>query len=557
MLLNIHVKNVALIDEADVELAEGLNVLSGETGAGKSILIDAVNLALGERTPKELLREGETAFVQLLFTVDSEEKGAELREADIEPEDDAVLLSRQISGGRSICRINDEIVTAGRLKTAARLLLDIHGQHEHQSLLYEKRHLEILDAYGARTVTPLKEAAAQACRAWKHAKEALAAFDLEESARLRETDLLRYEIDEIRGADLRPGEEEELAAAYRKASHARGIAEAMERVNECLSGDSGASEGLSGALRALQGVTNLDPELGQLEKQLLDVESILGEAGHAAREYADSLTVDEEELYNIEKRLDRIRALEAKYGNDEEAVLAALAKREERLAFFEDYEERKAAAERDVARLHDEAVRAAEKLTEERRRLSAGLVKEIREALLDLNFLDVRFEMAFTPLPEPGENGMDRAEFLTALNPGAPLLPLARVASGGELSRIMLAIKTVLAQTDDIPTLIFDEIDTGISGRTAQKVAEKLAVIARHHQVICITHLAQIAAMADAHYLIEKSAQDGRARTRIARLSEAGRRAELARILGGAQITSSVEAAAEEMLSLARRIKEG
>lgn len=558
MLLHLHVKHVALISEADVELTDGLNILTGETGAGKSILIDAVNLALGAKAAREITAgQDEPAFVQLLFTVDTPEKREELHRIGVDTEDDAVLVSRRIADGRSVCRINDEVVTAGRLREATALLLDIHGQHEHQSLLYEKTHREILDLYGGEAVATLKAETAAAWDADREARRALEAYSLDEPQRLREIDLLSYEVREIEDAQIRPGEEEELEEEHRRASHAQELRAAAEEADEAISGREGASEALSRALRALQHAAQIDPAIGELRSSLLDAESILNEAGRAASAYVQDSVVDEESLHDMETRLDQIRRIEARYGPDEEHVLASLAEKKERLRELEEYSER-----REAARTRREQTRRAleevcGRLTAERKKQAQVLVREIEQSLRDLSFLSVDMTMRFTELAEPERDGRDRAEFLISTNPGMEPLPLAKVASGGELSRIMLGIKTVLARTDRIPSLIFDEIDAGISGRTAQKVAEKLAVLSQTHQVICITHLAQIAAMADSHFLIEKAVEDGKAVTHVRRLDRAGEIRELERILGGTRITEAVTGAAEEMKALALDFKAG
>ena len=556
MLINLHVKNIALIDEADVEFGPGLNILTGETGAGKSILIDSVNLALGAKLPKDRIRKGEeSAFVQLLFSIDSEEKAEALRRMDVEPEEDAIIVSRKIYPGRSVCKINDETVTAGKLKEVTGLLLDIHGQHEHQSLLYENRHLEILDEFGKNILSDLKKKTEEAYKQWKKAKEALETFSLDEEGRLREIDFLEYEIREIDQAQLKPGEEEELSALYKKYVNSQRIAEGISAMESLLGYETGAGEQVSRAVREIAAVSSLDRGLSDLEKQMYDLESVLDGVNHSLSSYIESLSFDPEQFGQIESRLDRLRSLEAKYGPDYEAIMDNLKKKETRLQELRFYEERKKEAKERQNQAQKQLEALCSSLTEKRRETAVKLERKITEALRDLNFLDVKFAIHISSLSAPTSQGMDFVEFLISTNPGEPVKPLAKVASGGELSRIMLGIKAVLADMDHIPTLIFDEIDTGISGRTAQRVSEKLAYISKTHQVICITHLAQIAAMADCHFLIEKSVRGGMTSTRVETLTREGSIKELARILGGAEITGAVLDTAREMKELAERAK--
>ena len=556
MLLNLHVKNIALIDEADVEFGPGLNILTGETGAGKSILIDSVNLALGAKLPKDLIRKGaDNAFVQLLFSIDSEEKAQALKDMDIEPDEDAIIVSRKIYPGRSVCKINDETVTAGKLKAVTGLLLDIHGQHEHQSLLYESKHLEILDEFGKNGIVSKKEAVEEAFAQWKDAKADSRRYFMDEEKRLRELDFLDYEIHEIEQAALKPGEEEELSSLYRKYGNSQKIAEGISSIAAVLDYEEGAGALVSRAVREITAISSLDGELDNLEKQMYDLEGILDEVNHSLSAYMESLSFDEQEFHQIEERLDLIRSMEAKYGADYERIIANLEEKKKRLEDLIHYEERKKQAKERLDFTEKRLSDACRELTEARKCAAARLEEKITEALKDLNFLDVRFAVSISPLPEPTANGADFVEFLISTNPGEPIKPLVKVASGGELSRIMLGLKAVLADMDDVPTLIFDEIDTGISGRTAQKVSEKLELISRNHQVICITHLAQIAAMADHHYLIEKNVRNGVTSTCVTALSGEGSIKELARILGGVQITGAVYDTAREMKELAVRTK--
>ena len=552
MLLELHVKNLALIEKADVEFGEGLNILTGETGAGKSIIIGSVTMALGGKAPKGSIRPGaDYAYIELVFSVTGEEKRKALRELDVEPtEDGLVIISRKLTSARSISRINDETVTMARLSQITGLLLDIHGQHEHQSLLYKSKHLEILDAYVKAATQPVKQTIADRYRIYRSLEEKLRGFDLDAESRIREADFLRFEIEEIEASALKEGEEEELTSVYRRYSHSRRIAECLGAAYEAVEGD-----WLARALKEVEQASEYDESLGGIRDQLYDADSILRDAGREMSAYLDSMEMDEETFRKTEERLDLIHNLQAKYGPTVEAIFQKLEQKKKRLGELEDYDAHKKRMEQELEECRNGLEKLCTQLTGIRKKASRTLVKKIKQGLVDLNFLDVEFDMEFEKLDHFTPSGWDGAQFLISTNPGQPMRPLMDVASGGELSRIMLAIKTVLADSDDIPTLIFDEIDTGISGRTAQKVSEKLMLIARSHQVICITHLPQIAAMADSHFEIAKSASQGRTITTIRLLDRQASVEELARLLGGARITEAVLKNAGEMKELADRTK--
>ena len=552
MLLELHVKNLALIEKADVEFGEGLNILTGETGAGKSIIIGSVTMALGGKAPKGSIRPGaDYAYIELVFSVTGEEKRKALRELDVEPtEDGLVIISRKLTSARSISRINDETVTMARLSQITGLLLDIHGQHEHQSLLYKSKHLEILDAYVKAATQPVKQTIADRYRIYRSLEEKLRGFDLDAESRIREADFLRFEIEEIEASALKEGEEEELTSVYRRYSHSRRIAECLGAAYEAVEG-----EWLARALKEVEQASEYDESLGGVRDQLYDADSILRDAGREMSSYLDSMEMDEETFRKTEERLDLIHNLQAKYGPTVETIFQKLEQKKKRLGELEDYDAHKKRMEQELEECRNGLEKLCTQLTGIRKKASRTLVKKIKQGLVDLNFLDVGFDMEFEKLDHFTPSGWDGAQFLISTNPGQPMRPLKDVASGGELSRIMLAIKTVLADSDNIPTLIFDEIDTGISGRTAQKVSEKLMLIAKSHQVICITHLPQIAAMADSHFEIAKSASQGRTITTIRLLDRQASVEELARLLGGARITEAVLKNAGEMKELADRTK--
>lgn len=552
MLLELHVKNLALIERADVEFGEGLNILTGETGAGKSIIIGSVSMALGGKASRDSIRHGaDYAYIELVFSVKGEDRLRALRELDTEPtEDGLVIISRKITPSRSISRINDETVTAARLRQITGLLLDIHGQHEHQSLLYKSKHLEILDAYVKAQTQPAKKKMEEEYKNYCILKKRLSSFEMDHDARLREADFLRFEIQEIEEGNIKEGEEEELTARYRRFSHARRIAENLNEAYDSLQADA-----VTRALRSVEQVTEYDEALQSIRDQLYDAEAILSDAGREISAYISSMEFDEESWRQTEERLDQIHSLQNKYGASVLAIQASLEEKRKRLEELQNYDAFREQTEKKLKISTDHLCRLCTDLSEIRKKASVELVKRIRSGLLDLNFLDVEFDMEFETLDHFTPDGWDEVQFLISTNPGQPMRPLKDVASGGELSRIMLAIKMVLADSDEIPTLIFDEIDTGISGRTAQKVSEKLSYIAGSHQVICITHLPQIAAMADIHFEILKSASEGSTATTIERLGREKSIRELARLLGGAQITEAVLKNAHEMKDLADQTK--
>ena len=551
MLLELHVKNLALIETADMELEDGLNILTGETGAGKSIMIGSVNLALGQKASKEMIRNGaEYAYVELVFSVDPEKEDA-LRALDVMPDENGTLIiSRKIMPSRSLSRINDEAVTAARLKQVTSLLIDIHGQHEHQSLLHASKHLEILDTYAKSRVQQLKIQTASLYAEYISLEKQLSQLDTDNESRRREADFLRFEIEEIENAQLKAGEEECLAACCRKYGNARRIMENLSAAYRAVD-----TEAVGNALHQVCEVAEFDPELKAIQDQLYDAEAVLSDAHHAIGEYLEQLDFDEHAYREAQDRLDLIRGLEAKYGAGVEQIEKALEEKKNRLEQLEHFDEYRMQLEQQYQKAEKALEAVSAELSAVRQEEAKKLAEKIRAGLIDLNFLDVRFSMEFRRLSHYTVSGFDEAEFVISTNPGEPERSLGQVASGGELSRIMLAIKTVLADSDDIPTLIFDEIDTGISGRTAQRVAEKLAVIARNHQVICITHLPQIASMADCHFEIKKSTDGASTKTRITRLKEDEVVAELARLLGGAQITDAVLQNAREMKELAWQTK--
>lgn len=557
MLQSVHVKNLALIEEIEVDFKEGLNILTGETGAGKSIILGSVNLALGGRYTKDIIRKGaDHGFVELTFFVEDERLLERLRALDIFPEDGIVVLSRRLMEKRSISRINGETVTMGLLKEAASALIDIHGQHEHQSLLYKKNHLEIVDAFAGEAVKECKGCVRDAYNEYRRYQKELNEAGMDEAQRARELSLLQFESAEIREANPLPGEDEELEGMYRRMVNGKRIAEsAAEAYAYTSEDDASASENLSRAIRAMSEIAECDEAAGELRSQLEEIDNLLNDFNRELSDYSKSFEFSEEEFYETENRLNELNRLKVKYGNSVEEILSYCEEQEKKIEKLTDYESYIDGLIKKCEEAEKKLDRDTKKLTKLRKEQAKLLESVICEGLKELNFPDVQFQIQVDKLGDFTANGKDDVEFLISLNPGQPVKPLANVASGGELSRIMLAIKTVMADRDAIETLIFDEIDVGISGRTAQKVSEKMAVIGKGHQVICITHLAQIAAMADHHFVIEKTVGEMDTRTDIRPMDEKESIEELARILGGAKITDAVMQNAKEMKELAKQVK--
>ena len=555
MLIHLHVKNLALIEDIEVEFGPGLNILTGETGAGKSVLLGSMQLILGGRTARDMIRTGAScALVELLFQVENKKAEQALNSLGIFTEEGQVLLSRKIMDGRSINKINGETCTVGQMKAAAECLLDIHGQHEHQSLLYQEKQLEILDAYGREKIRPAKEAVRQSYEEYRKYMRALKELDTDEEQRNREKAFLEFEISEIEKAHLVPGEDEELETLYRRLNNGKLILETLQSVHSLTGYDSGqgAGEAVGTGVRELLRVTEYDTQLESMAETLQEIDGLLNDFNRELSSYVEDLSFDDETLYETEKRLDQINGLKAKYGRTIEEILEYQNTQQQKLEKLARYEENFLEARQNLKKAEEQLEKDSYVLSEIRKDYSKTLTEKIIEGLRDLNFLDVKFRIDFQRKQEFTDNGYDSIEYEISTNPGESVKPLGRIVSGGELSRIMLAIKAILADRDQIETLIFDEIDTGISGRTAQKVSEKMAVIGSSHQVLCITHLPQIAAMADTHFEIEKHQKGSETITEIHPLGERESVRELARLLGGAEITEAVLKNAMEMKELAQ-----
>ncbi|MCR5312017.1 MAG: DNA repair protein RecN [Lachnospiraceae bacterium] len=552
MLEEIHVKNLALIEESRIEFGKGLNILTGETGAGKSVLLGSVNLALGARADKDLIRTGaEEASVSLVFSL-SDDVRALLSEWDIPCDDDSVVISRKFSATKNVFKINGEPSNARRVKELAELLIDIHGQHEHQSLLSTVRQLEMLDAFGGKKVSEAKLEVRKAAERLLALDEELEELNSKQRERNRETDLLQYEVNEIDSANIVIGEDTELEERYRMMVSSEKLMEHLSEAMNLLAGEGMESAGsmISRSIQALNRAGSDSTEISSIASKLSDAEALIGDSAIELSRFLGKLEFSNEEFSETEERLNLLNSLKNRFGDDLETVLKYRDEKEaelEKLLNLEEYLQK-------TQKLRDEALKAYRTAAGELTRLRTGASKAFSEKLLaelkELSFPDVRFEIAIDSDEEKiSTNGFDSVEFMISANLGEPIKPMKNVSSGGELSRIMLGIKTILAGEDGIDALIFDEIDAGISGRTAWEVARKLNRLSKEHQVIAITHLAQIAAMADTHFEISKESSAGKTVTDIRKLDRDGEIGELARLLG-------TNEAGEATLTNAKELKE-
>ena len=542
MLIELHIKNLALIKKADIYFKEGLSVLSGETGAGKSILIDSINLALGAKANKDIIRVGENeGFVELIFTLDEKRK-EKLKAMDISFEDDILILTRKISTSRSVCRINDETVTLGKLREITDTLIDIHGQHEHQSLLSAGNNLVLLDSFCPKELSKLKSELSNDYGELKKINQRIQE-GIDERLRKREIDILDFEINEIKDAKIKENEEEELEQVFKKGKNISKINDVLVELLSELE-----NESIGNNIRDVFDIASLDDSLNVVVSNLNTIEDLISETIHYTNRYLDSLEYNEREYDKVIERLDTIRHIKSKYSNDYHKIQELLKEKENRLSFLKDFGEEVVLLRKNAAKLEESILEKCTLISNMRKEVAVTLTERIKEELEDLNFLGVEFEIRFTKKDKISRDGYDSVDFLISTNPGQPMKPLQMVASGGELSRIMLALKTVFASSDDIQTLIFDEIDTGISGKTAVKVGEKLMNISRGRQVLCISHLPQIAVMADQNLFISKSTDGKTTQTNIDLLDKEGKIKEIARLIGGNNLTEGVLKTAREMI---------
>lgn len=558
MLLNVHVKNLALIEDVDIYFGEGLNILTGETGAGKSIIIGSINIALGGKVPKDIIRKNaEYGLVELVFAIEDELIKEKLVMLGIEPDDEnQVIITRKITNGRSVIKINGETVTSALLKETSSLLLDVHGQHDHESLLHKNKHLELLDSFIGEEGNVLKQRVKELYNEYKKLCDSLSDFDISEEVRKREMDFLEFEINEIDSAALNEGEDELLEEEQKSFSNAAKILEILQYVNQAMyQSDAAAASLISSSARELSKISDINEKTRSLYNCIMDLDSICQDFNGELSGYIDNIAFDEERTDFVYKRLDIINKLKIKHGNSIGEIISKRDEFAKKLDEYLHYEELLATLNKRIEEAQNIYMSEAKKLSKLRKKAAKKLSEDIVRVLETLNFNSVKFDVLFTENEKYSPKGIDDAVFMISTNPGEDLKPLSDIASGGELSRIMLGIKTILANVDNIETLIFDEIDTGISGRTAQMVAEKMKIIADKHQVICITHLPQIAAMADDHYLIVKNTVDNSTKTEIKKLDFEEAVTELSRMLGGAVITDAVLENAREMKKMATETK--
>lgn len=552
MLKSIHLKNLALIEEAEIDYDKGLNIMTGETGSGKSIIIGSVNIALGEKANKSMIRSGASfALSELSFISDDPKVFKTLDELQIERDGNNILITRKITPDSSSCKINGESVTLANLRRITSLLIDVHGQHDHQSLLDPGKHLSILDDFGGEETFKIKSELAGELSAYRKLREEYREFDKDEEALAREIPLIEYEANEIDSSELTLDEDTKLEAEYKTLSKAERTSDLLSRVSYMISDDSsGLLKSSSDALKELEEASRIDPELASFKSSLTDIDSLLKDLGHDLAHYIDKNGFDRERFRQISERLNVINHLKSRYGDSVSDILSYSEDCHRRLERYSDFsahkEKLEAALEESKGRVNE----LAKKLSEARKTAAAQLEPLIIENLKDLNFLNVEFRIDFELAQKISASGFDKVQFMISLNPGEPLKPLSSVASGGELSRIMLALKSALAKNDHIETLIFDEIDTGISGNTAAKVSEKLVSLSKDHQIICITHLPQIASKADNHYLIEKEVVGESTISEIRLLNKEASVRELAKMISGSEVTEAAIEHARELKGL-------
>ncbi len=557
MLLNLHVKNLALIDEIEVDFFDQLNILTGETGAGKSILIGSIEAALGGKVSRDMIRQNaEYALIELLFQVEEKSVIDALKERDIFMEDNQLVIQRKIFPNRSICRVNDETVNLSTLREVASLLLDLHGQQENMTLKNSANQLKLLDQYIGQEAFTLREQCSEQFQEYARLKREYEEFTGEGERKRRELSFIEYEVNEIRSAKLKAGEDEELEKLYKKQVNSRQIVEVLGQIERMTGSDSGGTVSylLGQCIKSMSGIADIDETTHSLYDQLNQMDSCMSDFNRELSDYLLEFNFNQGDYQQTEERLNVINQLKSKYGHTIEKILLYADEKEEELRKYGDIESYQKKLEAEYIKAKDALTQTVNALTKCRRSYIDRMAADIKEALVSLNFLQVELSLVMKET-KVGAMGKDELIFLISTNPGMPEKPISQVASGGELSRIMLAVKSVLADSDQIATLIFDEIDTGVSGRTAQMVAEKLNVISRKHQVICITHLPQIAAMADTHFCITKQMEEDSTRTDIRMLHDEQSVKELARLLGGAEITDTVLKSAKEMKELALQKK--
>ncbi len=553
MLFALHIQNIALLDDVEIEFQKGLNVLTGETGAGKSILIGSINLLLGDRANRELIRhDADRAEVSGIFYIENEFQRASLEELGVYPDEDgAVTLTRQLlRDGKNLCRIAGRTATLSELKQVGDLLVNIHGQHDSQALLNPAAHIHFLDSFLKDEGETLLSAYQAAYKNWRSLLRESEAVDLDEAEKLRKIDMLSFELGEIRSAALSPGEEEELKAKRDMINHRKKLEEGvLQALGALCDSEDGmdARQGLAIASNALAGASGYDATLSELSERVDALVEEADEISRKLRQYFERLSEEDFPIDDIESRLDVIYRLKRKYGSSIQAILEYADVCETELSELENAEERKEKLLADLAKAEEEATKKAKKLSTLREKAIPAICSQINEALHFLNMPDADFSIALTEAPLSAY-GAEQVTFMIKTNSGEDYRPLNKIVSGGELSRIMLAIKSVLTDGDAAQTLIFDEIDTGVSGAAAQKIGRKLRSLSANKQVLCVTHLAQIAAMATSHFLIDKTTENGRTKTSVKPLDHENRVQELARIISGDAVTETTLKQAEELI---------
>ena len=557
MLELLHIENIAIIERADIAFGSGFNALTGETGAGKSIVIDALGAVLGQRTSRELIRTGaEKAFVSATFGgVPAALPG--LEENGLAPEEDGtLLLQRELYGdGKNVCRVSGRPVTVAQLRRIGASLLNIHGQHDGQQLLDEEQHLVYLDRFGR--VDAELAAYRERYDAWRATRREMDALKMDEAEKARRVDMLHHQIDELERADLQEGEEETLLARRNILRNGEKFLSAISAADGCLNGGDenlGAVSAIKEAKDALRGLRSLGDEFVELSDRLESLRCEAYDLAETIRDKKNEYDFSPQELDAVESRCDQLYRLKKKYGSSVEEMLSYLERSREELDRIEYADDRLAQLAEKCTAQERAAREAARALTDKRRAAAKELETRISRELSELDMPKLRFSIDFQE-KELSEDGTDTVEFLMSANVGEDLRPIRKIASGGELSRIMLALKNVLAEQDSVMTMVFDEVDTGVSGRAAQRVAEKLARLSRTRQVLCVTHLPQLTAMADVHFGVEKGEENGRTLTRVRELDRAARRAEIARMSGGDHPSETMLSGAEEMLGAAERFK--
>lgn len=561
MLVHINVKNIALIDEVSLELHENLNILTGETGAGKSMVIDSINFALGSRVPRTIIRRGEEfASVELLFDHHKAVTLAKLKEFGIRQDDEYILISRTLYvKGRSIYKINGQTVTMSMLREISGFLLDIHGQHEHQSLLDPSSHMELLDRFGGSELQKHLSELEILYPQYQELEEKLQHLMGDDQTRARMIDILKFQIKEIADADLKIGEDTDLMEKMKVIGSSEKIKSSLQEAYDYLHMDNpevvGVTKVLGEAIKTISDISDINRELKEIYEELQNIEVLLWDIIPTIRDLSDTVEYDPEKLFEIQQRLDLIYKLKRKYGESIEEILSHYDEISNELDLLENSDQQREKVKREMDALQKKMTVISQDITRIRTKQAKKISGRIEKELHELQIENAKFKIEVSSKDAISRTGMDDVEFMISTNIGEPMQALTKIASGGEMSRIMLAIKTILADVDDISTLVFDEIDTGISGRTAQKVAEKLAFIAKKHQVICITHLPQIAAMSDYHYLIEKSNHDNRTNTYVKLLDDQRIIDEIGRLMAGAHITSTTITSAKEIKKMGTEFK--